>query len=67
MIWTPRRRHAQERAQAQAQAALEESRADLASTRAQGQEVRRVASRLRSIQQENHFAETLRAIYGGRQ
>jgi len=52
-------------AQAAAEAALAQSRADLARTHARGRDVRKVANRLRAIQHENHFAENIRAIYGG--
>lgn len=60
-----RSRAVQQEAQAEAEAALAQSHADLARTQARGSDVRKVANRLRAIQHENHFAENIRAIYGG--
>lgn len=64
MIWRRRKRQ-QEEALAEADQALRESVMDLHGTARRGLEVRRVASRLRQIQQENHFAESIRHVYGG--
>lgn len=57
----------QQQAQQEAEAALAASHADLQRTRARDRDVRRVAARLRKLQHENHFAENIRAIYGGQQ
>lgn len=54
-----------ERAQKEADAALAASQADLRRTQARGRDVRRVANRLRKLQHDNHFAETILTIYGG--
>ncbi|MFE5309691.1 hypothetical protein [Isoptericola sp. NPDC056605] len=64
MIW--RKRKAQrENAQAEADQALRESVDHLHATVRRGREVRRVADRLREIQRENHFAESIRHVYSG--
>lgn len=67
MRW--RRRPAQKRAEAQAEAteALRESVDHLHGTVQRGHEVRRIAGRLRQIQQDNHFAEAIRNVYSGGQ
>ena len=64
MIWRRRKAH-QERAQAEAAQALRHSVDGLHDTVEQGREVRRIAAKLRKIQQENHFAEAIRHVYGG--
>jgi hypothetical protein len=63
MIWTRRKKRAE--AQAEADAALKESVDRLHSVVTRGPEVRRIADRLREIQQENHFAESIRHVYSG--
>jgi len=60
MIW---RRKKLEQAQTEADKALQESLLDLHRTVRQGPEVRRLADRLRNIQRENGFAESIRHAY----
>ncbi len=62
-VWR-RRRTQREKAQAEADAALVESRNELHATVLRGFEVRRIAGQLRTIQQKNHFAESIQRAYG---
>lgn len=51
--------------QADADKALQESLMHLHETVRDGHAVRRMAERLRDIQRENHFAESIRNVYTG--
>lgn len=64
MIFSRRKRRARDRAQAQADAALTESVDHLHGTVLRAQEARHVADRLRELQRQNHFAESIRSAYG---
>lgn len=64
MIFSRRKRRARDRAQAQADAALTASVDHLHSTVLRAQEARHVADRLRELQRQNHFAESIRSAYG---
>jgi hypothetical protein len=63
-VWR-RRKNQRERALAEAERARRESVDRLHGTVLRGVEVRRIANQLRQIQQENHFAESIRRAYGG--
>ncbi|MEV7962421.1 DUF7620 family protein [Oerskovia paurometabola] len=64
MIFSRRKRHELRRAQAEAQAALTQSVDHLHGTVLRAQEARHVADRLRELQRQNHFAESIRSAYG---
>ncbi|MFB7798925.1 hypothetical protein [Isoptericola sp. NPDC056134] len=65
MSW--RRRPKRERAQAEADKALQTSVDALHATVERGREVRSIAARLRKIQQENHFGPSIAEVYRGGQ
>lgn len=65
MTFWRRRKVEREQAQAEAEAALQESVNHLQATVHRGREVRKVAAELRRIQRDNHFADAIRHAYRG--
>lgn len=66
MIFSQRKKRERDQGIAEARRALSTSVDDLHATVMRGEQVRAVASKLRSIQQDNHFAEAIRHVYGSR-